>query len=144
MNTKESFPISAFRMLLSVLSLVIIIPMVNNFTDISFYVSVSVYVLGKFIDLIARISQRQMKVFFRIYICGTIFSIVAVAMCFFGFANMNVSNGVSNTLLYNNILLYVTTLICFIDVADFVFCVCKLSYTKKKLHQFINISYLER
>ena len=48
MNTKESFGISAFRMLLSVISLVIIIPMVWNVSDISLYVTVSVYVLGKF------------------------------------------------------------------------------------------------
>lgn len=142
MNTKDGFTISAFRMLLSVLSLVIILPMVDNLTDISFYVTVSVYVLGKFIDLVAKISQRQLKIFFIVYILGAVVSMVAVAMCFFGFANADISNGVTNTLTYNKILLYVTALICFVDVADFVFCICKLSYTKKKLHQFNNVSYL--
>lgn len=142
MNTKDSFTISAFKMLLSVLSLVIILPMVENLTDISFYVTVSVYILGKFIDLIAKISQRQLKVFFIVYILGAVVSMVAVAMCFFAFANTSVSNGITNTLIYNRILLYVTTALCFVDVADFVFCICKLSYTKKKLHQFNKISYL--
>jgi len=136
MNTKDSFTISAFRMLLSILSLVIIIPMVDNLNDISFYVSVSVYVLGKFIDLVAKITQRQLKIFFVIYIFGAVASIVAVAMCFLVFADVGILSELTNTLIYNRVLLYVTTLICFIDVADFVFCICKLSYTKEKLHQF--------
>ncbi len=136
MNTKDSFTISAFRMLLSVLSLVIIIPMVDNLKDISFYVSVSVYVLGKFIDLIAKITQRQLKIFYVVYVWGAVVSMVAVAMCFLGFANVGIANELTNTLTYNRILLYVTTFICFVDVADFVFCVCKLSHTKEKLHQF--------
>lgn len=136
MNTKDNFTISAFRMLLSVLSLVIIIPMMNNLEDISFYVSVSVYVLGKFIDLVAKITQRQLKIFFVVYVLGAVISIVAVAMCFLGFADVGIASGITNTLTYNKILLYVTTGICFVDVADFVFCICKLSYTKGKLHQF--------
>lgn len=139
MNTKDNFTISAFRMLLSVLSLVIIIPMVNKLEDVSFYVSVSVYVLGKFIDLVAKITQRQLKIFFVVYILGASVSIVVVAMCFLGFANVGTSNELTNTILYNTTLLYATTLICFVDVAEFVFCVCKLSYTKRKLHQFNEI-----
>ena len=110
--------------------------MMNNLEDISFYVSVSVYVLGKFIDLVAKITQRQLKIFFVVYVLGAVISIVAVAMCFLGFADVGIASGITNTLTYNKILLYVTTGICFVDVADFVFCICKLSYTKGKLHQF--------
>lgn len=140
MNTNDSFSISAFKMLLSVLSLVIIVPMIDNLDDISFYVTISVYVLGKFIDLVAKISQRQLKVFFIVYILGVIISIIIVAMCFLGFAYEDVKNGITNTLSYNKCLIYLTTAICFIDIADFVFCICKLNYTKKKLHQFDKVT----
>lgn len=136
MNTNEGFSISAFRMLLSMVSLVIIFPMLGNFDDSSFYVSVSVYVLGKFIDLVAKISQRQLKIFFAIYIFGAVVSIAVVAMCFLGFANVDITNGITHTLLYNKIVLGATGFICFVDVADFVYCICKLCYTKNKLHQF--------
>lgn len=136
MDTKEGFEITAFKMLLSVLSLIIMIPMVGILTDISFYVTVCVYVLGKFIELVSKITQRQIKLFFIIYMLGVIISIVVAGMCFLGFASTDVNNGITNTLLYNQILLGLTTAICFIDVADFILCICKLSYTRKKLHQF--------
>lgn len=136
MDTKEGFEITAFKMLLSVLSLIIMIPMVGILTDISFYVTVCIYVLGKFIELVSKITQRQMKLFFIIYMLGVIISIVVAGMCFLGFASTNVDNGITNTLLYNQILLGLATAICFIDVADFILCICKLSYTREKLHQF--------
>lgn len=91
MNTKDSFTISAFKMLLSIVALVIILPMVDNLTDISFYVTVSVYVLGKFIDLISKIIERQLKIFYIIYIAGAIVGMLAVAMCFYAFANTGTS-----------------------------------------------------
>lgn len=136
MNTKDGFTISAFKMLLSIVALVIMLPMVDNLTDISFYVTVSVYVLGKFIELVSKITERQLKVFFVIYIAGAIVGMLAVAMCFYAFANVDISNGVSNTITYNWILMGMTIAFCFIDIADFVYCICKLSYTKKKLQQF--------
>lgn len=136
MNTKDSFTISAFKMLLSIVALVIMLPMVDNLTDVSFYVTVSVYVLGKFIELVSKITERQLKVFYIIYIMGVIVGMLAVAMCFYAFANIDVNNGISNTITYNWILMGMTIAFCFIDVADFVYCICKLTYTKKKLQQF--------
>lgn len=136
MNTKDGFTISAFKMLLSIVALVIMLPMVDNLTDISFYVTVSVYVLGKFIELVSKITERQLKVFYIVYIAGTIVGMLAVAMCFYAFANIGISNGISNTLTYNIILMCMTIAFCFIDIADFVYCICKLSHTKKKLKQF--------
>lgn len=135
-DTKDGFEIMAFKMLLSVLSLVIMIPMVDTLTDVSFYVSVCVYVLGKFVDLVAKINQRNFKLFFVIYILGLTISIIAAAMCFCGFASTNNTNEITNTLLYNRVLLGLVTAICFVDVSDFVFCICRLSYTRRKLHHF--------
>lgn len=136
MNTKDGFTISAFKMLLSIVALVIMLPMVDNLTDISFYVTVSVYVLGKFIDLVSKITERQLKVLYFIYIAGVIIGILAVAMCFYAFSSTNSLNSVSNTKTFNWILMGMTTAFCFIDIADFVYCICKLSYTKKKLQHF--------
>lgn len=136
MNTKDSFPISAFKMLLSITALAIMLPMVDNLTDISFYVTVSVYVLGKFIELVSKITERQLKVFYIIYIMGTIVGILSVVMCFYAFASTGDSSRVSNTITYNWILMGMTIAFCFIDVIDFIYCICKLSYTKKKLQQF--------
>ncbi|MDE7432559.1 MAG: hypothetical protein K2N34_11700 [Lachnospiraceae bacterium] len=136
MNTKDNFAISAFKMLLSIVALVIMLPMIDNLTDNSFYVTVSVYVLGKFIELVSKITERQLIVFYIIYIGGTIVGMLAVAMCFYAFANTDVSDGISNTITYNWILMGMTIAFCFIDIADFIYCICKLSYTKKKLQQF--------
>lgn len=135
MNTKDSFTISAFKMLLSIIALVIILPMVDNLADISFYVTVSVYVLGKFIELISKIMERQLRVFYIIYIAGAIIGMLAIAMCFYAFASADAPNGIVNTITYNWILMCMTIAFCFIDIADFIYCICKLSYTKKKLQQ---------
>lgn len=136
MNTNDSFSIAALKMLLSAVSIVIMLPMVENVTDISFYVTVSVYVLGKFIELVANISDRPLKIFFVIYIAGVIVGIVAVSMCFYAFAIS--SNGSENqiTLIYNQVLLILTLAFGFIDIANFVYCICKLNYTKNKLNHF--------
>lgn len=141
MVTKDSFTIVAFKVLLSIVSLVIMIPMIDNLTDISFYVTVSVYILGKFIDLVAKICQRQLKIFLMIYIAGVVVSILAVAMCFLGFANVDISNGITNTFSYNVLLLGLASLIGFVDVADFVLCICKMIDTKRRLQQFNKAAY---
>ncbi len=136
MNTKDGFTISAFKMLLSVVSLAIMLPMVDDLTNISFYVTVNVYVLGKFIDLVSKIMERQRKLFFIIYLIGVVIGMIAVGMCFFAFANTDIANGISFTLPYNYILLVMVTAFCFIDIADFVLCICKLNDTKQRLQQF--------
>uniref|UniRef100_UPI004055C3FD hypothetical protein n=1 Tax=Acetatifactor sp. TaxID=1872090 RepID=UPI004055C3FD len=136
MSTKDGFAISSFKMLLSVVSLVIMIPIIGNLKDVSFYVTVCVFVLGKFFELVSKILDRPIKIFFILYLIGVAIGTLAVAMCFLGFASINITNGISNTLTYNYILLGLTAAFCFIDVADFVLCVCKISYTKRRLQQF--------
>lgn len=136
MNTKDNFTICAFKMLLSSMAVIIILPMVDNLTDISFYVTVSVYILGKFIELVSKITERQLKVFHYIYIAGIVVGMFAIAMCFYAFANTDATDGISNTITYNWILMIMTIAFYFIDMADFVYCICKLNYTKKKLQQF--------
>lgn len=136
MNTKDGFIISAFKMLLSVVTVAIILPMVDDVKSIAFYVTVSVYVLGKFVDLVAKIMERQIKLFFVIYLLGVIVGMLAVGMCFYAFASTNLANGISTTRTFNYVLLSATAVFCFIDIVDFVWCICKLYYTKKKLQQF--------
>lgn len=134
MNTTDSFSISALKMLLSTISIVIILPFVEDFTDISFYVTVSVYVLGKFIDLVAKISERNTKSFHNIYIVGVIIGIITVSMCFYAFAS--ISAACSLTLAFNHCLLVLISGFFFIDIVDFMYSIMKLSYTKKALRQF--------
>lgn len=134
MNTTDSFSISALKMLLSTISIVIILPFVEDFTDISFYVTVSVYVLGKFIDLVAKISERNTKSFHNIYIIGVIIGIITVSMCFYAFAS--ISADCSLTLAFNHCLLVLISGFFFIDIVDFMYSIMKLSYTKKALRQF--------
>lgn len=136
MNTKDGFTISAFKMLLSIVSLAIMLPMVDDLESISFYVAVSVYVLGKFIELIAKIMERQRKFFFVIYMVGVMIGMIVVGMCFFAFADTDFATGISKTTAYNYALLGLTVAFCFIDIADFVFCICRLYDTKRRLHQF--------
>ena len=138
MNTKDGFMISAFKMLLSIVSLAIMLPMVVDLESISFYVTISVYVLGKFIELVAKIMERQMKYFFVIYMVGAVIGMIVVGMCFFAFADTAFATGISKTTAYNYALLGMTGAFCFIDITDFVFCVCRLGDTKRRLHQFDN------
>ena len=134
MNTTDSFSISALKMLLSTISIVIILPFVEDFTDISFYVTVSVYVLGKFIDLVAKISERNIKSFHNIYIIGVIIGIITVSMCFYAFASISATCAL--TLAFNHWLLVLISGFFFIDIVDFVYSIMRLSHTKKALKQF--------
>jgi hypothetical protein len=136
MNTKDDFTILTFKMLLSALSLVIILPMMGNLIDTSFYVTVIVYILGKLVELVSKVPHRQPMCFFILYILGIIASIIAVAMCFFGLVETNGSNSITSTFGYNVILIILSAFVCFTDVADFTFGICKLCYTKRKLRQF--------
>lgn len=136
MIIKDGFIISAFKMLLSIIVLVIMLPLLESLDDFSIYATISVYVLGKFIELVSKIMERQLKMFYFIYIAGIIIGMSAIAMCFYAFANADIYNGYFNTILYNCILMGMTTVFCFIDMADFIYCICKLSFTKKKLQQF--------
>lgn len=135
MVTKDDFSTSALKMLLSAISLVIIFPIIDHTNDVSLYVTVSVYVLGKFIDLVAKVTQRQFLLFYIIYIVGIIMGIVAVSMCFYGFASISETHECS--LVFNQILVMFSACYCFIDVADFVYCIYRTIYTKNLLHQFI-------
>lgn len=134
MVTRDDFSTSALKMLLSAISLVIIFPIMDHTTDVSLYVTVSVYVLGKFIDLVAKVTQRQLLLFYIIYIGGIIVGIVAVSMCFYGFASMSETKTCS--LFFNQVLIMLSACYCFIDVADFVYCIYRTIYTKKLLHHF--------
>lgn len=136
MSTKDGFIISSFKLLLSVVAIVIMLPMVDNLTDISFYVTVSVYVLGKFVELVDKVMGRPFKIFYVIYIIGIIIGVVAVSMCFYAFASSDGLGQNTFSLLYNQILLIMVFAFGFIDVADFVFCICKQTYTREKLKQF--------
>lgn len=141
MNTNDSFVVSAFRMMLSVLALIIMLPLVDNFTDVSFYVTVSIYLLGKFVDLVAKVTHKQLFLIYFICVIGMIICVVAIGMCFLGFASVGAAEtGIVkmfvNTKPYNYTLIIATTLVCMVDVIDFIFCISKLNYTKQKLKQF--------
>lgn len=134
MTLRDDFATAALKMLLSVISLVIIFPVVSNTTDISLYVTVSVFVLGKFVELVEKVTQRQLVLFYAIYIIGIFVGIVAVAMCFYGFAAM--PEDVTLSLEFNMVLVVFAACYCFIDLADFIYCLARTIYTKKQLHHF--------
>ncbi len=134
MTLKDDFSSAALKFLLSVISLVIIFPVISHTSDIALYVTVSVFVLGKFVDLLGKISQRQLALFYVIYILGIFVGIAAVAMCFYGFASMPEAKAFP--IGFNITLVVLAAVYSFIDLADFVYCIVRTIYTKKQLHHF--------
>jgi len=131
MNTKDNYMVVSFKMLLASIAIVIMIPMIDNTSDISFYVSVCVYVLGKFIDLLVKLSEKPIKQFFIVYQLGVIVGIVVISICFFVFADMSVC-----TIKVNWALFILTVVFASIELMELIYCFCKLYNTKKKLKQF--------
>lgn len=134
MVIKDDFSTSSLKMLVSAISLGVIFPVVEHTSDVALYVTVCVYVLGKFVDLVSKVSQRQLIMFYIIYIGGIAVGVLTLAMCFYGFATI-VETG-SNSLTFNFILVGLCALYCFIDVADFVYSIFLNVYTRRLLHQF--------
>lgn len=106
MGTKDDFAVSALKVLLSAVSLAIMLPMMYNLDGVSFYATVSVYVLGKFVDLVAKLTEKQLKMLYVIYIAGIGVAIVAVALCFYAFASAGSTNSLSNALCFNGTLMF--------------------------------------
>lgn len=134
MTLKDDFSTSALKFLLSVISLVIIFPVVGHTSDIALLVTVSVFVLGKFVDLLSKVTQRQLALFYVIYILGIFVGVAAVAMCFYGFASISEAGEFSIS--FNITLVILSAIYSFIDLADFVYCIVRTIYTKKQLHHF--------
>ena len=134
MMFKDDFSASSLKMLVSAVSLGVIFPVVTHTADVALYITVCVYVLGKFVDLVSKVSQRQLMLFYIIYIGGIAVGVIAVAMCFYGFANIVEAH--SNSLTFNFVLVVLCALYCFIDVADFVYSIFINVHTRTLLHQF--------
>ena len=134
MVIKDDFSTSSLKMLVSAISLGVIFPVVEHTADVALYITVCVYVLGKFVDLVSKVTRRQLIMFYVIYIGGIVVGVLALAMCFYGFAHIVEVN--SNSLTFNFVLVGLCALYCFIDVADFVYSVFINVYTRELLHQF--------
>lgn len=134
MNSKDNFQALTLRILLVIVSLAIMLPIVDD-SAISFYVTVSVFVLGKLIDLTEKIIDSRTKMFFTVYLIDIILGILILAMCFYGFANVDATKEGKFLIGYNYILLCMTTLFCVADIMEFVSGICRLYHTKHKLKQ---------
>lgn len=141
MSTNDGFAILVLRVLLSVLALLIMVPMFDNSADVPFYVTVCVYLLGKLVDLAAKIMRKQFFLMLLIYMAGVIICIAAIGICFLGIASVgivpeNVVGKFVGTAPYNFSLIIMSALICLVDLIEFLFCLGRIMYTKKKLGQF--------
>lgn len=137
MSTNNKFSICSFRTILSILAIVIMIPLAlynTDSSDISFYVTVSVFVLGKYVDLVEKVLDRPSRLYHFVYMLGIVIGILAVAMCFFAFVGITLILSVK--MIYDNALIVLTMFFCFIDIAEFIYYVCRLNYTKKLLYQY--------
>lgn len=135
MILKDDFATSALKMLLSVISLVIIFPVANKTGDIALCITVSVFMLGKLLDFISKVSQRQLLVLNIFYILGVIIGIVAIGMCFYGFSA--VTEKMELSLAFNGILVCLAASYSFIDLIEFIYCIARTIYTKALLHHFV-------
>lgn len=134
--SENNFSICSFRTILSIVTIVIIIPvamMNTGTTDISLYITICVFVLGKYVDLIAKILDRPSRLCFWIYIVGLIIGMMVVAMCFF--ATLGIGYILSERIIYDCILIAFTMFFGFVDVAEFINYLGKVVYTKEVLNQ---------
>ena len=65
MNTKDNFAITAFRVLITSISIAIMFPFVEHTSNASFYVTIIVFVLGKFVEIVFSLSSRPLKIMFK-------------------------------------------------------------------------------
>lgn len=133
MSSKDNFQVLTLRILLVIVSLAIMLPAVDD--AIAFYVTVSIFVLGKLIDLTEKISESRTKLFFAVYVIDIILGILILAMCFYGFADVDAAKAEEFFIVYNYILLGMTTVFCAADIIEFVSGICRLYHTKHKLKQ---------
>lgn len=109
MSTNDGFAILVLRVLLSVLALLIMVPMFDNSADVPFYVTVCVYLLGKLVDLAAKIMRKQfflmllkvkkvnsMMIYvtvFAILIVGSILAAIGISLMFRKVDTINLIQG---------------------------------------------------
>lgn len=134
MVIKDDFSMASLKLLVSAISLAVIFPIVEDVSTVALYITVCVFIFGKFVDLISKMTQRQFLLFYFIYLVGIITGILALALCFFGCAN--IAENQKNALELNFWLVGFCSLYCAIDLADFVYNVYVTVYTKHLLHQF--------
>lgn len=87
MGTNDNYSLMVFKWLVTIMSLVIIIPaLFDGTTRIAFILTSCVYIFSKFIDNIEGISKY--RDLFRTFCCimGSIVGAIAVGMCFYYFA----------------------------------------------------------
>jgi len=135
MILKDDFATSALKMLLSVISLVIIFPVANKTSDIALCITICVFMLGKLLDFINKVTQRQLFLLYVVYIMGVLIGIAAVAMCFYGFSA--ITEGMEISLAFNATLVCLAATYSFIDLIEFIYCISRMIYTKMLLHHFV-------
>ena len=128
-TTKDEFVYSALRLLISIVSLVIMIPL---FDDISLYITALVFSLGKLIDVLEKLISQRQKSLFVVNVIMIFVAIIGISMSFYV-----LSGGIaqSNTI-YNIMLLVLNSVFCVFEIICFVHYICKLYYTKKALSHF--------
>lgn len=131
MNTKDNFAITAFRVLITSISIAIMFPFVEHTSNASFYVTIIVFVLGKFVEIVFSLSSRPLKIMFKYYVAYIFLSIVIISMCFFSFLETNMTTESSAG--FNLILYCCTIALGFFDMFEFIYCTVKLYATIKTL-----------
>lgn len=135
MNVKDSFSIMTFRMLLSVVSVSIIVPFFDDITDNSFYVTICVFVLGKFIDFIDKIVDRTRKDSFVLYLVGIMVAVMSITLCFYAFLCWGDDGFEVYAINYNVTLMLTALVLGTIDLLDFFCYLGGWLRTKKMLKQ---------
>ena len=136
MTVRDDLTTASLKTLLSIISLVIILPIIEYTESITLYITVCVFVLGKFVEVIQKCNHRQPVSYFCMYIVGILLGIIAISMCFYGFATIAEDNSLSSS--FNYTLIAISAYYCFLDIADLLFCVARTIYTKHLLRHFAN------
>lgn len=89
MGMNDSFSTITFRILVTAISLAVMLPVFLINDGVSFYATISVFALGKLVDSITKITNREHPSLYWWFFSGIVVSILAVSMCFFAFASLN-------------------------------------------------------
>lgn len=126
MSIHDRFSICAFKMIISVLSWILILPQSAIGESPAYAVTLLVFVMGKIIEQIVKVEAVYSKLLTGVYLAGIVIGIIDVGFLFWSLLNSNYQ-----LLPY---LLYLTILIFSIDALDFLLSASKFIKTKNKIN----------
>ena len=127
MKLDKEFTSKVYRFVFTMLSMVIIIPMIDSEAQLSFFIASCVYAFGRLPDYIDAIQYGDGNE--KLQMAGLFVGVVLPMMCFYSFSKLSLAQGnVSGNFVYAT--LFVIMALAFIDLLILIYYMNKRRYTK--------------